>query len=242
MKSVCIIGAGPAGIAAAEVLGARKFDVTMFEKKDKPGGCINLIPDSRFNKKHIEIWMGRLESYGVKIHYNINVDLEDIKVLKDKYDYVLIATGTQKVRQLEGVDGLYAIDFLEKMKTIENKKEFTGYNIAVIGGGNVAIDCACEAAERGANTMVFYRKTKEDMKATDKEFQHAESLGVKFAYNFEAYEFIKADAIIIAIGTEPLLPENIEDKRTFVIGDASTGSSSMANAMNHAKAIAGNIR
>jgi len=232
MKSVCIIGAGVAGITCADILSSNGFQATIFEQSDKIGGVINLIPDERFNKKIIKTWQSKLDNQNVKIVLNQNINLNSLDSLD--FDIIIIATGTQKCRFIDNIDGICAIEFLQTTCNPNQK-------IAVIGGGNVALDCACHAARNNCATTIYYRKEEENLRASKHEIKLAKSFGVKFVFSFTEYESIIADQIVMAIGTEPDLPDNIESNRIFVIGDAKTGASSISNAMNNARQMANEL-
>jgi len=230
-----VVGAGPAGLACGRRLAERGADVTIYERDLRAGGLINLIPERRVNRSVI----ARL-STGLKIEFEREVDLNNLGELSKKFDYIIIAVGAQKHRKL-GVSGEdesrvhYAVDYLQN--------DVRGDDVAVIGGGNVAIDCSTTAIARGAKTAtLYYRRARADMKAGDKEITHAESVGVKFVFEtaFDDLNKLKADVVVVAIGQMPELPA-VLPSNVLVCGDAKLGPSTIAQAMKDAQAIADTI-
>ncbi|MCL2229010.1 MAG: FAD-dependent oxidoreductase, partial [Firmicutes bacterium] len=219
-KTALVIGAGPAGLSAARELARIGFAVKVFERSSRAGGLVHLIPPRRINKDAILRMAKNLD-----ITYNTAVDLGEIGALAKKYDAVIIATGTQKNRSLKNFDThsdkiCFAIDFLEK--------DIRPKSVAVIGGGDTAIDCAIEARERGSLATVYYRKSREEMRALKSEVALAESAGVDFVFNTPPDDLgaFKEDLIVIAIGQDPDVPENLP-KNVFLCGDAFLGATTV---------------
>ena len=148
------------------------------------------IPEFRLPKEIIEREIGHIQARGVEIRYNtpinVNKSLEDLK--KEGFEAVFIGAGThmsQKMGipgELDGVDGLcYGLSFLRDIKV--GKKIRVGENVAVIGGGNTAMDSARAALRLGAKSVnVYYRRTREEMPVTDNEYNEAVEEGVKFHF------------------------------------------------------------
>lgn len=177
-KKVAIIGAGPAGIASGTFIRRNGVDVTVFEKNDKPMGIVKyIIPKFRVNQKDIDLDYNMCVKTGVNFKYNVDENYSIDNLMKE-YDFVIIATGAWRdgfspVEQGKGklID---ALEFLDKSKKA-NCKIKLGENIAIIGGGDVAMDCA-RAAKRaiGAkNVHIVYRRTKEFMPAEPEEIRLA---------------------------------------------------------------------
>jgi len=237
---VCVVGAGVAGIACAEVFAKHGFSVTIFEKSMRAGGLLNVIPEHRFDKRHIAKMVENLIKHGVTIEYGKYIDLRDLTLLDpvqglktallDCFDYIFVAVGTQMPRILEPRTNkdIFAVDYL--LGDIRAK------NVAVIGGGNVAIDCAVEAVKRGGKSTVYYRKKQTEMRAGKHEISVANSHGVMFKYEVENFD-VDCDLRVIAIGTDPDIPPQ-NDPRVFVVGDAKIGASSIAESMKHARETA----
>lgn len=176
-KSVAIIGAGPAGLSAAYFLAIEGFDVTVYDSQNKAGGMAsNAIPNFRIDRNLMQQDIINVESLGVKFFFNHHIDNNLFNELKEKHDYVFIAAGAQKGKKLniEGEDMEGVLDQLTFLcRTIENKPINIGQNIAIIGGGNSAIDAARTARRlsNNRNVTLIYRRTINEMPA-DKEEIH----------------------------------------------------------------------
>jgi len=183
-KKVAVIGAGPAGVAAGTFLRRNGVDVTVFEKNDKPMGIVEyIIPEFRVSKEDIDLDYNMSLKYGVTYKFNSDEDY-NVSELKKEYDYVIIATGAWKHGFCPVEDGaenvLDALEYLEKSKQAHCNIDL-GENIAVIGGGDVAMDCARSAKRSSAakNVDIVYRRTREFMPAEPEEIRLATGDGVK---------------------------------------------------------------
>ena len=183
---VVIIGAGPAGLSAAHDLALDGYQVTVFEALPVAGGMLAVgIPEYRLPKSILNAEIDVVRGLGVDIRLNTRVDDLD-SLLKDGYKAVLIATGAHRGdkmgipgEDLEGVSD--AIDFLRELNLGKDVK--VGKRVAVVGGGNSAIDAARVALRKGAEeSHIFYRREKKDMPAIAEEIEAAEEEGVHFHY------------------------------------------------------------
>ena len=182
--SVGIIGAGPAGLTAAYYLALKGYDVTIYESNAHAGGMVMYgIPKYRFPLDSINKQIEYMESIGVKINYNTKVG-KDISFdeIYSTNDAVFLGIGLQKPWNIgiknEDIPGVIpAIDYL---KIINSGEKFNvGKKVAVIGGGNVAIDGARVAARFDTEVTILYRRRVEDMPADWEEIEGAEHEGVK---------------------------------------------------------------
>lgn len=181
-SKVAIIGGGAAGIAAAFFLLRSGVPCTIFEKSEKLGGVVRyVIPDFRISNDAIDRDIAFIEKLGADIRTNTEID--DIASLaKEGYDYVIIANGAWIEGHLD-IDGAApkgAVEFLADFKN--GKKDGYGENIAVIGGGNTAMDAA-RAARRlpgVKNVYIVYRRDRRNMPADEEELDLAEQDGVLF--------------------------------------------------------------
>jgi NADPH-dependent glutamate synthase beta subunit-like oxidoreductase len=230
---VAIIGSGPAGLAAAEIFAHHGHNVTIFERDNIPGGLMNLIPEARFPHSNIEKLVQKVTEKGAKMTLNTPISVPISHTFLQSYDHILIATGTQKARNIECKNGMFAVDFL--------KSNLRPKNAAIAGGGNTAIDCAVEVINRGGTATLYYRGEKANMRASKHEIHHAEKCGVIFKFNSMPPQNDTHDITIVAVGTFPDLPENIENEKIHVIGDAKIGATDIASAMRHAKQVASSI-
>ena len=186
---IAVIGSGPAGLSCAYYLAVFGHDVTVFEKDRKPGGMmVSGIPSFRLEKDVVEAEIDVLRQLGVKIECGVEVgrDITLQQLREQGFKGFYIAIGAQKSAKLrvpgedlEGVMG--GIDFLRKVN--QGEAVSIGKNVAVIGGGNVAMDVCRTAVRLGAETVtVVYRRSEEEMPADKEELAEAKAEGVVFRY------------------------------------------------------------
>jgi len=188
-ESIAIIGSGPAGLAAAYELVKKGYSVTVFESSPKPGGMLRTgIPAYRLPKNVLEKEIEYLEALGIKIETNKtfgkDFTLQDLE--ESGYSAVFLAVGAQKSREL-GIEGeelkgvLPALEFLRKANLGERVN--VGKKVAVIGGGNVAVDAARTALRLGAEKVcILYRRSRAEMPAFTPEVEEAEKEGVEIRF------------------------------------------------------------
>ena len=185
-EKIAIIGAGPAGLTAAYYLACKGYKVTVFEALPVAGGMLAVgIPDYRLPREILNHEIKTITDLGVEIRYNTAIGrdftLDDLS--RGGYSAVLLATGAHKGQKL-GITGEKADGVLDGATFLRNlnlgKAVKVEGNVAVIGGGNVAIDAARSALRIGAKEVfVLYRREKEDMPAYKEEIVDAEHEGVK---------------------------------------------------------------
>ena len=189
-----IIGAGPSGLAASYFLAQAGFDVTVFEKHDKAGGVVqNIIPEFRLPQSAIDNDVDFIKQLGVKFEFNADPNFSIEELIQKGFKYIYIAIGAGKSTELnlngDAKNLINAIDFLWKYHHKDKIK--LGKNVAVIGGGNSAMDAA-RAAKRidgVENVYIIYRRTKEFMPADKEEFDNAIEDGVIFKELLSPIEF-----------------------------------------------------
>ncbi len=199
-ESVGIIGAGPGGLAAADVLRRAGVQVTVYDRYDRAGGLLTYgIPGFKLEKDVVMRRNAQLEQGGVTFRLNCNVGADiTFQEIREAHDAVIIATGVYKSRDLQapgvGVPGLVrAIDFL----TVSNKKSFgddvpefndgslnaDGKKVVVIGGGDTAMDCVRTSIRQGATSVkCLYRRDRANMPGSQREVANAEEEGVVFEW------------------------------------------------------------
>ena len=188
-EKIAIVGSGPTALAAAYELVKRGYPVTVFESLHEVGGMLKVgIPEYRLPKKLLEIEIKRIKDLGVDIQTGtaIGKDLTIEQLRQEGYKAILIAIGAQKSWKL-GIDGedlkgvINALDFLKDVNL--GKKVELGDRVAVIGGGNVAVDAARTALRLGAkNISILYRRSRVEMPAFSSEAEAAEKEGIEFHF------------------------------------------------------------
>jgi NADPH-dependent glutamate synthase beta subunit-like oxidoreductase len=185
-KRVAIIGSGPAGLTAAYYLAKMGHGATIFEALAEAGGMMRVgIPSYRLPRNILDDEIKMVKNLGVEIKTNAKVESVD-KLFKDGYQAVLVATGAHQGMKM-GVEGedhpkvLECIDFLRDVNF--GKKVQLGDRVAVIGGGNAAIDAARTALRLEAKEVtILYRRTRAEMPANASEIEEAIKEGVKIEF------------------------------------------------------------
>lgn len=192
---VAVIGAGPAGLTCAGDLAKRGYDVTVFEALHTPGGVLVYgIPEFRLPKEIVRKEIDTLRELGVTIMTNMVIGkvLSVDELFEDGFEAVFIGSGAGLPRFMniegENLNGVYsANEFLTRVNLMKAYKEGSATpikavkNVAVVGGGNVAMDAARCAKRLGAeNVYIVYRRSMEEMPARKEEVEHAEEEGIIF--------------------------------------------------------------
>ena len=212
-QSVGIIGAGPAGLAAAEQLRKLGYQITVYDRYDRAGGLmIYGIPNFKLEKFVVERRTKLLEEGGIKFVQNFEVGKDaTLEQLRKKHDALLIATGVYKAREIDlpGKDlgNIFpAMEFLtaSNKKGLGDKVELfdngtlnaEGKNIVVIGGGDTAMDCVRTSIRQKAKSVkCLYRRDKENMPGSAREVANAEEEGVEFVWLSSPKEFIGTNKV-----------------------------------------------
>ena len=232
-KKVAIIGGGPAGLTAAAFLAKNNINVTIYEKYNYLGGLlVHGIPDFRLNKNIVKETVKNILDLGISVKYNQelgkNIELQE---LEKEYDAILLSFGANcslKMRisgeELQGVFG--GNELLE----YNQHPNYKGKIVAIVGGGNVAMDCARTIKRLGAKEVkVIYRRAREQMPAEDKEVEDAQKEGIEFLFqnnivkiigskNVEKIELIKTK-LVQKEGEKRLSPVNIENSNYIINAD-----------------------
>src|SRR5208337_2136451 len=186
-RKIAVAGAGPAGLTAAFYLALLGHDVTVYDSQAEAGGMLRYaLPEYRLPKSVLRHEIELIEKLGVKFIFNTRVGFDiSLNDLDDRFDGVFISIGTWKESWVyqpgTELKGVYpALLFLEAVARGEELA--IGRKVAVIGGGNAAIDSARTALRKGADVTVFYRRERKDMPAIEEETRAAQDEGAKFVF------------------------------------------------------------
>ena len=207
-QSVGIIGAGPAGMACAEELRKSGYQVTIYDRYDRPGGLLIYgIPNFKLEKFVVERRTKLLKDSGIKFVQNFEAGRDkSLYELKDKHDAILIATGVYKPREInipgQDLQNIFpAMQFLtasnrkglgDKVKLFDDGTlNAEGKNVVVIGGGDTAMDCVRTSVRQKAKSVkCLYRRDKENMPGSAREVGNALEEGVEFVWLSSPKSFI----------------------------------------------------
>ena len=229
-KKVAIIGGGPSGLTAAAFLAKKGVRVTIYEKYDYLGGLLMYgIPEFRLPKQIVKQTIENILNLGIEVRYHQelgkNLSLEDIE---KEYDAIFLGFGANVSAKMgvegENLEGVYGGNELLEYNIHPN---YNGKTVAVVGGGNVAMDCARTIKRLGAKEVkVIYRRAREQMPAEDKEVKDAIEEGIEFLFQnnivkiignqkVEKVELIKTE-LVQKEGETRLVPVNIENSNYIV--------------------------
>ncbi|MEG8023283.1 NAD(P)-dependent oxidoreductase [Sphingomonas aurantiaca] len=212
-QSVGVIGAGPAGLTAAEYLRGHGYDVHVYDRYDRAGGLLTYgIPGFKLEKPIVMRRVERLKAAGIVFHEGFAVGHDaSLDDLRQRHDAILVATGVYKARAMDlpggGSNGVVAaLDFL----VASNRKGFgdavlafddgslnaEGKDVVVIGGGDTAMDCVRTAIRQGAKSVkCLYRRDRANMPGSQREVANAEEEGVEFVWLSGPQSFDGGDTV-----------------------------------------------
>ena len=199
-QSVGIVGAGPAGLAAAEELRRRGYKITVYDRHDRAGGLLIYgIPNFKLEKSAVERRTNLLRAAGIEFRLGVEIGSGmSFEELRRRHDAVLIATGVYKAMELAcpgaGLGGVeQALDYLIAANRVglgdavpevkSGRLDAKGKNVVVVGGGDTAMDCVRTAVRQGAASVrCLYRRDRQNMPGSQREVRHAEEEGVEFVW------------------------------------------------------------
>ena len=220
-KRVAVIGAGPAGLACADVLTRNGVDAVVYDRHAQIGGLLTFgIPSFKLEKDVIQTRREIFEEMGIEFRLNTDVGTDiSFADISDEYDAVFLGLGTYKDMsggfEHEGAAGVYnALDFLigntqnvmgitaEQSNQVKPYVSFSGKKVIVLGGGDTAMDCVRTSIRQGATEVTCaYRRDEENMPGSPREVQNAKEEGVNFAFNLQPLD-IAVDEQGNAIGVK----------------------------------------
>lgn len=223
-KTVAIIGGGPAGLSAAYYLQQMGHQCTVFEQREELGGMLYYgIPNYRLPKDRLKEDVDHILSLGVEVKKNTVIGDGDgeisFRMLQGNYDAVYISIGahTDKKLGIPGEDADGVISAVKMLRDIGegNKPDFTGKNVIVIGGGNVAMDATRSAIRLGANNVsVVYRRRKADMTALADEIEGAIAEGAEILELHAPKEVVtNEEGKVVALAADPKIIGLIKNGR-----------------------------
>jgi len=203
-KKVAIIGAGPSGLSAANDLAKLGYSVTIYESFSIPGGMLNVgIPPYRLPREVVRRAIGEVRQLGVEIATGTPIGKElNLESLRKKHDAVYIAAGAHKAEKLgiagEDLQGvIHGVTFMRMVNLEENPK--IGSRVAVVGGGNTAMDSARSSLRLGAKEVsIIYRRSREEMPVDPRELEEVEEEGIKVHYLTQPIRVLSRDGIRVS--------------------------------------------
>ncbi|WP_442871558.1 FAD-dependent oxidoreductase [Aminipila sp.] len=262
---IACIGAGPASLVCSAELAKAGYQVTIFEKERKAGGVLTYgIVPSRLPQEVVDYDIEQIQKLGVNFEFGKSVELSELS----EFDAVFVGIGLWEpnLPRMEGTDlkGVYcALDYLKAART--DKENFDqGKKVVIVGGGDVAVDCAVTAKLLGAEEVrIVYRRTLEEAPGNMAEFQYALSLGIGLTTNMApvkvkgctCVEFAKfkgrdnlselkisCDTIVFAIGQQGAdISKDLEAAHVFAAGDIVNGGKTVVEAVAEGKESAASI-
>ena len=224
-KKVAVVGGGPAGLTCSAFLAKEGFEVTIYEKYHYLGGLlVHGIPEFRLPKEIVEKVVHQILELGIKVEYGQELGKNiTLRQLEEQYDAVFLSFGANKSSKMgipgEELDSVFGGNELLEYKTHPN---YQGKTVAVIGGGNVAMDCARTVKRLGAKEVkVIYRRAREQMPAEEKEIEEAMQEGIEFLYQYNVTQILGNEKVeeleiiqtklVEKEGESRLVPINVEN-------------------------------
>lgn len=203
-EKIAIVGSGPSGLTCAFYLAMMGYHVTIFEREAKPGGVLQYgIPDYRLPKDIVDKEVENIAGIGVEFVYNTEIGKDiELDQLKKDFDVVFIATGVwrSKKMRVENEDHPGVLSGLEFLKNVAlGIEQEVGPKVAIIGGGNTAMDSCRTAKRMGLDPVVVYRRTRAEMPASEEEIDDAIEEGIPFEFLTAPLEVISKNGKVTGL-------------------------------------------
>jgi len=226
-ENIAIVGAGPSGLTCGYYLSNKGYKVTVYEASEKPGGWLRYgIPEYRLTKKILDEEIKLMCKNGMEIKTGIFVGKDiTLKQLCKDHNAVYLALGAQnavpmKIKGSDSKDCFLGVDFLKDF--VLGNKPKVGKKVAVVGGGNTAIDCARTAKRMGSEVTIVYRRTRKEMPAEAYEVDAAELEGINFHFLTNPIELILKKGKLSSVKMEKMKlgkPDNSGRRRPEPTGE-----------------------
>jgi NADPH-dependent glutamate synthase beta subunit-like oxidoreductase len=203
-KAVAVIGAGPSGLSAANDLARMGYSVTIYETFPVPGGMLNVgIPSYRLPREVVSAAIDEVRNLGVEILTASPIGRKlNLEILRSRFDAVYIAAGAHKAEKL-GIEGedlqnvIHGVTFMQEVNLQQDVG--VGERVAVVGGGNTAMDCARSSVRLGAKEVfILYRRTREEMPVDARELEEVEEEGIQVHFLTSPIEVLSQDRIHVS--------------------------------------------
>ncbi|MBN2516124.1 MAG: FAD-dependent oxidoreductase, partial [Deltaproteobacteria bacterium] len=220
-EKIAVVGAGPAGLTAAKDLALRGYQVVVFEELPEPGGMTRYgIPSYRLPRNILKGEIDNIAALGVEIKCNTRVGRDiSFEQVNKEFDYVYLAPGAHKSQRMgvegEDLEGVYGgVEFLRDFNINEEAwlkgQKTLGSQVAVVGGGNSAIDAARVSRRLGADVTILYRRFRQDMPAAEEEIEAAEHEGIKIEYLVAPLKIISENGKVTGITCQRMEPGDFD--------------------------------
>ena len=220
-EKIAVVGAGPAGLTAAKDLALRGYQVVVFEELPEPGGMTRYgIPSYRLPRNILKAEIDNIAALGIEIKCNTRVGRDiTFEQVNKEFDYVYMAPGAHKSQRMgvegEDMDGVYGgVEFLRDFNINEEAwlqgQKTLGSRVAVVGGGNSAIDAARVSRRLGADVTILYRRFRQDMPAAKEEIEAAEHEGIKIEYLVAPLKIISESGKVTGITCQRMEPGDFD--------------------------------
>ncbi|MCX5851440.1 MAG: FAD-dependent oxidoreductase [Deltaproteobacteria bacterium] len=220
-EKIAVVGSGPAGLTAAKDLALRGYKITVYEELPEAGGMTRYgIPSYRLPRNILAGEVNDIRALGVDIVCNTRVGRDvSFGTLYENFDYIYLAPGAHRSQRMgvkgENLSGVYGgVEFLRDFNMNEDAwlkgAKSLGSRVAVIGGGNSAIDAARCAVRLGADVTILYRRSREDMPAADEEILAALHEGIRIEYFVAPLEIHETNGKVSGISCERMKPGDFD--------------------------------